>query len=170
MRETHALACYEPVNNRITAATEILAVAGAVALGALIKVRLPFSPVPITLQTFPVLLAGFAVGRWRASAGILLYVLLGLAQAPVFAVSTGPTLGYLLAFIATPWIVMRFENRAFGILAASVAIYALGAGWLCLAYRFTPWQALIAGVAPFLAGDAVKAAAAWQLAERVRRP
>ena len=154
--------------SRTSAVLDVVAVAGAVALGACVRIPLPFTPAPITLQTFPVLLAAYAVGRHRAMAGMLLYLLLGFAGAPLFAAPFGPTFGYLLAFAAAPWVTTRFRSPAHGILAATLLIYAAGATGLCLWLRCTPWQALVLGVFPFLAGDALKAVAAYHLVDRVR--
>ena len=72
-------------------------------------------------------------------------------------------MGYLLAFVAVPFVVTRFRNTALALLAATLLIYGLGAGWLCLGLGLAPWQAVVTGVAPFLVGDALKAAAAYRL-------
>ena len=155
--------------SRSCAALDVVAVAGAVALGAFVRVPLPFSPVPLTMQTFVVLLAGFAVGRSRATAGILLYLGLGLAHVPIFAAPFGPTFGYLLAFAAVPFAATHFRNPAAGLLAASAFILVAGATWLGFWMHWTAWQAIVAGVVPFIAGDILKALAAYSLVGRVRR-
>ncbi|MBI4556170.1 MAG: biotin transporter BioY [Candidatus Hydrogenedentes bacterium] len=135
--------------------------AGAVALGAQVKIFLPFTPVPITLQTLPVLLAPFAVCAYRASAGLLLYACLGVLGAPVFAVTSGATLGYLIGFMAAPMVIQKFRNPAAGILAGTGVIYLLGVAWLILGLHLSPWQALVSGVLPFLPGDFGKAVIAY---------
>ena len=84
MINEHALPHIESDNGAITAAMEIIAVAGVISLGAWAKVYTPFTPVPFTLQTFSVLLAAFAVSPMRATAGALLYTALGLVGAPAF--------------------------------------------------------------------------------------
>lgn len=151
------------------AVLEVAAVAGAVAVGALVRLPLPFTPVPVTLQTLPVLLAGFAVGRQRATGGMLLYLALGLAGVPLFAATSGATFGYLLAFAAVPSVTLRFRSPAYGILAGTLVIYALGAMWLCLWTPVSPRFAVVAGILPFLPGDAVKAVAAFCSLRWVRR-
>lgn len=144
----------------------VLAVAGALALGAFVRVPLPFTPVPVTLQTLPVLVAAFAVGRNRAAAGAMLYLLLGLMGAPVLTQSFGVTAGYLAGFVVAPYVVTQFRSPLAGIAAATAVIYALGAGWLSI-YLGMPFSAAVmAGVVPFVAGDAVKAAAAYGLVKR----
>jgi len=158
-----------PEQRRASAALDVVAVAGAIALGAWARVPLPFSPVPMTLQTLPVLLAPFAVGRSRAMAGVLLYLALGLAGSPVFAVSFGPTFGYLLAFAMVPAVVTRFRDPAIGILAGTLTIYALGVAWLNWWLGGSLWHAVLVGAVPFLPGDALKAVAAAHLVRRMRR-
>ena len=144
----------------------ILAVAGALALGAFVRFPLPFTPVPMTLQTLPVLVAAFAVGRNRAAAGAMLYLLLGMAGAPILTQSFGATAGYLAGFVAAPYIVTQFRSPLAGIVAATAMIYALGAGWLCIYLGMPLTMAVTAGVLPFVVGDAVKAAAAYGLVKR----
>ncbi len=141
----------------------VLAVAGAVTLGAYVRVPLPAPLPPITLQTLPVLMAGFAVGRSRATAGMLLYLVLGFAGAPIFASPFGPTVGYLLAFALVPAVVTRFRNPAWGLLAGTGAIYVFGAAWLAVWLQCSPWHAVAIGVLPFLPGDALKAVIACRL-------
>ncbi len=150
--------------HRGAAVWDVLGIAGLVALGALVKIPLPFTPVPLTLQTFVVLAAGYLVGPRRATAGIALYLALGLAGMPLFAVTSGATAGYLLAFLAAPFVVTRFRNPAAGVAAGTAIIYLLGAGWLVLALGLSPWQALVTGVVPFLPGDALKAVAVYRVA------
>ena len=144
----------------------VFAVAGAMMLGAFVRIPLPFTPVPITLQTLPVLAAAFAVGRHRAAAGAMLYLLLGMAGAPILTQSFGVTAGYLAAFVATPYIVTQFRNAFVGIAAATAVIYILGAGWLAFYTGMPLAWAVMAGVVPFLAGDAIKAVAAYSLVKR----
>ena len=153
---------------RRQAVLDVIAVAGAVMLGAWARIPLPFSPVPATLQTLPVLLAAFAVGRFRATAGVLLYVGLGLAGVPLFATAFGPTFGYLLAFVAVPSVVTRFRHPAVGMVAGTAVIYGSGALWLSLWLSCTAGQAIVMGVLPFLPGDLLKLLVAYRLAKWMR--
>ncbi len=159
----------DSVGPRRSAAVEILAVAGLLALSTLVRIPLPFSPVPVTMQTFAVLVAAFAVRRTSAAAGIGLYVALGMVGAPFFATVTGATVGYLAAFLLTPFLVARIERPAVAIAAAMTLIYAMGAGWLMLWGGLNPAQAIMVGVAPFVIGDAMKAAAAYGVARWLRK-
>ena len=145
-------------------------------LAAQIAIPLPWTPVPITGQTFAVLLAGAALGARRGFAAQALYLAEGATGMPVFAggaagahVFAGPTAGYLIAFplaaALTGWLAQRAWDRRFltmlGVmLLGSAVIFALGAAGLA---RFVPTsQVLGAGVLPFLPGDAIKTSlAAW---------
>jgi len=147
----------------------MLAVAGLMALAAQARFPLPFSPVPVTMQTFVALFAGYLVSRHRAAAGMALYCVLGLAGAPLFAVSSGATAGYLAAFVLAPYLTASFRSPLAGMAAASLCIYALGAAWLCLFLGMTLPQACAVGVLPFMPGDAIKLIAAAQLAGWARR-
>ncbi len=154
---------------------DALGVAGMLLLGAWIRLPLPFTPVPVTLQTFAVLLAPFMVGPGRAMAGTGLYLSAGLAGilggVPVFAAASGATAGYLAGFMAVPlvaaWCRSRSWRPAAGMCLSLALIYGLGAGWLALFLGLSPVTAFLQGVAPFLPGDAVKLAAAAGIAHRM---
>lgn len=155
--------------------------AALTAVGAYIHI--PFGPVPIVLQNLFVLLAGLLLGgRWGAlSMGV--YLLVGAAGIPVFAGAKGglahfmgPTGGYLPGFVAaaflTGWISAQGSRGpwadAAAVLAGSLAIYALGVPWLKLVTGMTWTKAFLAGMAPFVFGDSVKAACALVIARSVR--
>jgi len=141
-----------------------------VALSAQVSIRLPFTPVPVTGQTFAVLLAGALLGSRFGALALLFYLLEGAGGLPVFAGASagawhlvGPTGGYLFGFVlaafAVGWLAERGWDRSFGkavlaMLAGEVLIYACGLFWLA---RFVPAGALLsAGLAPFIAGDVAK--------------
>ena len=153
------------------AVMEALAVAGAVAIGAQLRFPIPGTPVPVTLQTVPVLLAPFAVGRCRATAGMALYVLLGILGTPLFAGSAGigATFGYLLGFMVAPSLIMRFERPVAGLLAGFAVIYGCGMAWLAFWAELSFVQALMMGVVPFIPGAVLKGMAAHSLVPIVRR-
>ncbi|MBI5092186.1 MAG: biotin transporter BioY [Candidatus Hydrogenedentes bacterium] len=149
---------------------EIVAVAGAIALGSWVKIYLPFSPVPFTLQTFAVLVAALALSRRRATAGILLYAALGLAGAPLFAgVAFGPTFGYIAGFALAPFVVNGTRKPLVSIIAATAIIYVCGISWLMSWGHLPLSKAIAVGVVPFIAGDALKAVAAYGVARWLRR-
>ena len=158
-------------------------------LAAQVAIPLPFTPVPVTGQTFAVLLTGAALGARRGFLAQLLYLAQGASGLPVFAGGAagaayllGPSGGYLVAFplaaAVTGFLAERAWDRRFltmlGVmLLGSTVIFALGAAGLV---RFVPRsQVLAAGVLPFLPGDLVKSAlaalalpGAWRLAARGR--
>lgn len=149
------------------------------ALGAFVRIPLPFTPVPITLQTFFVLLAGALLGKRLGTLSQLGYVFLGGLGLPIFAGATGgliplfgPTGGYFLGFILAAYVVGRVlsikEKANFGwvVLAmaiGSLIIYLLGAIHLALFAHLGVKKALLLGVVPFLPGDILKLFAAASL-------
>jgi biotin transport system substrate-specific component len=142
-------------------------------LAAQVSIPVPGSPVPITGQTFAVLLTAAALGPYRGVASQGLYLLLGLVGLPVFAGATGGSHvvfgasgGYLIGFIVAAAIVGagarrgadRSPVRTLLLYAlASVVIYAIGTTWLCLDTGMTASAGIAAGVTPFIPGDVGKA-------------
>jgi len=152
----------------------VLACVIGTALAAQVRIPLPFSPVPITLQTFAVLLGGALLGPWAGAGAQALYLTCGALGIPVFAASLsglgGPTTGYLLAFPLAALVTgaaFRTHHTALriaGLVGASALILGLGAAWLALFTGKPLAAALALGVVPFLPGDALKATAVWMLA------
>jgi len=152
------------------------------ALGAFVRIPLPWTPVPITLQTLFVLLAGLALGGNLGSLSGLAYLGIGALGLPIFAgaagglgVLAGPTGGYLVAFPIASWIIGRIAGREAGWLRATLAmllgtlvIYALGAGNLAIILHCGPGKAIQLGALPFVAGDALKAALALGIYQSYR--
>lgn len=144
------------------------------ALLAQIEIRLPYTPVPLTGQTFAVLLSGAVLGSRRGFASQALYLAAGAAGMPVFAggASTiihllGPTGGFLFAFpIAAGligWLVERGASRraltlAPALIAADALILISGASWLSGFFHVPFRQAALLGFYPFLIGDVLKVA------------
>ena len=153
--------------------TLVLGGAGFVALIGQAAVPLPFTPVPLTLGTFGVLLVGAALGPVRAALSIAVLLLAGMVGAPVFAdgatgwafASFGYALGYLPAAALLGWLARRGADRspwrtAIGAVGATTLVYAVGVPWLMAYLGVGLAEALAIGVVPFLIGDAVKAVAA----------
>lgn len=155
---------------------EIALVVGGVTLTAMaaqVVIPLPFTPVPITGQTFAVLLLGFAFGPARSAVTLGAYVMIGAAGVPVYAsagggidVAFGATGGYLIAFPLAAAFVgscarRGWDRKVIGTAAAfamgSLIIYALGVSWLSVVTGMSFAQAFIAGAVPFLLGDVIKA-------------
>jgi len=143
------------------------------ALASLVKVPLFFTPVPLTLQTFVVLLAGAFLGPVYGGLGVGLYLAYGLLGVPLFAGNTagiaylaGPTGGYLLGFLAAAVCVGALRRAAprpafwrnYLIMLAGIGvIYACGGLWLSLGYGWGLKQVMVLGVWPFVGLDVVKA-------------
>lgn len=174
-------AVHSPAHGRAFAlrAAAVGACVVGTALAAQVRIPLPFSPVPITLQTFAVLLTGALLGPWAGAGAQGIYLACGAAGAPLFAAGLsglgGPTTGYLLAFplaaLVTGAAFRAHSNavRISGLLAATALILGLGATWLALLTGKSLAAALALGVLPFLPGDAMKAAAVWLVAASRRR-
>lgn len=143
------------------------------ALAGLVRVPLPFTPVPLTLQLVPVLLAGAALGPAGGAGSQLLLLALGAAGVPAFAGGAfgaahllGATGGYLIGFVGAAWLVGRILHGAappsFGLtLAAMLAgaglIHAFGVLHLTIFLGGSPALAFELGSLPFAAGDLLKA-------------
>lgn len=156
-----------------TAARDLaLVVGGALLVGLLGQVSLPVpgSPVPVTGQTFGVLLGGAALGWRRGTAAMLLYLVAGMAGVPWFAGHAHgvaiPALGYVLSYPVAAALVGalaarggdRTPLRAFASMAAgSLVIYAIGVPYLAAALHLSAGAALAEGMWPFLVGDTAKA-------------
>ncbi len=175
-----------------TLVSQVLLVVGYAALIGLtaqIVIVLPFTPVPITGQTFGVLVGAMVLGSRRAAAGSFLYLGLGLVGVPWFAGASGgfrvvstPSFGYLLGFVLASFVVgtlaeKGFDRKLIGTLSVMVIgnllIYVLGASWLAFVSGLGVKDALVLGVVPFLVGDGLKALladallpSAWKVLDR----
>ncbi len=142
-------------------------------------VSIPFFPVPLTLQTLFVLLAGTVMKRY-AVIPVTLYIMLGALGLPVFhngiagiGVLLGPSGGYLIGFILAALAAgLAYEKKArlvriTGLVIATVLILIPGALWLMYSTGMMPVAALVGGVLVFLPGDTVKAYAAYLIAQRL---
>jgi biotin transport system substrate-specific component len=160
------------------ATRDVLSVVGFALLTALLaqlRIDLPYSPVPITGQTFAVLLAGAVLGMRRGFASQATYLALGAMGAPVFAgglggpmVLAGPTAGYLCSFPVAAgllgWLVERGASRstaklALSLFASDLLILVSGTVWLALLFGQPARVVLQWGVVPFIVSNVVKVAA-----------
>ena len=160
--------------------------AGLVGLTAQLAIPIPGTPVPVTGQTFAVLLVGAALGSRRGLLSMLLYVVLGLGGLPWFAGGASgmvhATFGYLIGFVLAGALVGALAERGGdrsvlgtigSMVVGNLVIYAAGAAWLMAAVDLTTMQAWEQGVQPFLIGGVIKTALAagllpgtWALANR----
>lgn len=150
---------------------------GLISIGAWISV--PFVPVPLTLQTLFVLLAGAVMKRY-AIIPVSLYVVLGALGLPVFHTGAtgfglllGPTGGYLAGFVLAAFVVGLFYEstsaamKITGLLAGTGLIYLCGVSWLMYSLSIGLVPAVISGVLPFIPGDVVKGYAVYKIAGRL---
>jgi biotin transport system substrate-specific component len=155
----------------------ILIVLGALFVAALaqIEIPLPFTPVPITGQTFGVLLVGAALGSKRGAASLISYLALGVIGLPFFAggahglnILIGATGGYLIGFVVSTYVIGLLAERGLErnvrtslipFLVGTLIIYVCGVSWLTVVFG-SVGRALAAGLIPFLIGDAIKLIAA----------
>ncbi len=174
-----------------TDAILVIAGAGLVALAAQIEIMLGFTPVPISGQTFAVLLVGASYGPVLGASSLLLYFFVGLLGAPVYSggdggwdIVKGATGGYLIGFVVAAlligWLAQRQWDRRFNsavaaMLTGSVVIYAFGLPWLAQTQDFGLEATLEAGLYPFVVGDLLKLylagmllPAAWKLVRHLR--
>ncbi len=157
-----------------------------VAVCAQVSIPLWFTPVPITLQTFAVLLLGLLLSPGAAAASMLLYLAEGAVGLPVFSPHSptgmlhllGPTGGYLLSypfaaaftsFLCTRMARPGFFGSLFAATAGSFVILLCGAAWLGAISHQPPTSTLTLAVLPFLPGDILKIAAAAGAAGGLRR-
>ncbi|MGI6559419.1 MAG: biotin transporter BioY [Limnochordia bacterium] len=147
-----------------------------------VRLPLPFSPVPVTGQTIGVMLSGALLGGAPGALSQGIYLLLGLVGLPVFAGGAGalfgPTGGYLWGFVLGAYIIGRlwegnpeasFRRSLLFMTAGLVVVYGLGLVQLSMVAGFSLRQGLVAGVLPFLPGEALKVVGATILARRIKR-
>lgn len=162
----------ERISTRARHVALILAGALLIYLSALVVIPIPGNPVPITGQTFGVLLVGGALGFRRGLTAVLLYVLLGVVGLPFFAegkggftIILGASGGYLIGFILAGAVVGRLAELgwdrhlagAIGAMAIGNAlIYVIGVPWLAFVAHFDATTAIQKGVVPFVVGDVLK--------------
>ena len=148
-----------------------IALLGSILLAISSKIRIPFYPVPMTMQTFVVIFLGVAFGWKLGVATVSLYLFEGIIGLPVFSGSpekgiglayfTGPTMGYLIGFIVTVYIVGQFvyDNNLvktfLKLIFATSFIYILGMLWLG---SLIGWDkpVFILGAQPFLLAELFK--------------
>ncbi len=159
-----------------------LAVAGSLLLVLAAKIKVPFWPVPMTLQTLVVLGLGAAYGSRLGAATVALYIAYGLAGFPVFTNTppvaagplylVGPTGGFLVGFVVAAaiagWAAARdasLPRLVGGLIVAEIAMMTLGFGWLALGAQMAAGttgigfaKAFAFGVQPFILGDLLKLA------------
>ena len=146
-------------------------VLGSIALTISAKIKIPFYPVPMTMQTFVVLFLGISLGYKIGLASVALYLFEGIMGLPVFSNSpekgvglvyfTGPTMGYLIGFLAASFLASKISMKdnfllvLIKLIIATSTIYILGLFWLGTVIG---WEKPIfsLGAKPFLLAEAFK--------------
>ncbi|MEM2083793.1 MAG: biotin transporter BioY [Nitrososphaerota archaeon] len=155
------------------------------AIGAYIRIPLPFSPIPITLQTMFTYMAGALLGSKYGALSQLIYILLGISGLPIFAgggvgfsILFGPTGGYLNGFVIGAFIIGKLIEirKRFSFLwlvccmiIGTIPIYTLGFIQLMIWMKINMINALIIGVLPFIFGDSLKILIAAYITYRIKR-
>ena len=157
-------------------------VLGSIALTISAKIKIPFYPVPMTMQTFVVLFLGISLGYKIGLATVGLYLIEGIAGLPVFSNSpekgvgllyfTGPTMGYLIGFLTACYLasMIKYEDSFFVVLGklvvATSTIYILGLLWLG---TLIGWDKpiLALGAKPFLLAEIFKIAIVALLVKKI---
>jgi biotin transport system substrate-specific component len=160
-----------------------------VAACAHISLPLPFTPVPLTLQNFAVILVGMALGPIAGFSAMVLYLAEGALGLPVFTPSGGPAgvghlfgpnggflFSYPLAAATAGWVVRamqpvttRFRSALAAATAATLPIFLLGAGWLAYYAHHSVSATWSLAVAPFIPGEIVKITAAAGIFSSIQR-
>ncbi len=165
-----------PAHGRLARLYDVALIAGfslVIALGAQVAIPLPFTPVPVTLQTLAVLLAGCLLGGVRGSLAVIAYLGEGFAGLPVFSGGTagvghllGPTGGYLVGFIPAAYIagllsekglVLRWPGALLTLAVGDLALFVPGTVWLGAYVGME--KAVALGFLPFAVGEGLKIAA-----------
>lgn len=166
----------------------VVAASAFVAICAHISVPLPFTPVPLTLQNFAVILVGMLLGPVAGFSAMVLYLAEGAMGLPVFTPHSvggiahllGPNAGYLfsypLAAATAGWVVRAMQHATSrfrsGLVAATIAsapIFIFGAGWLAHLLHLSASATWTMAVAPFLPGEVVKVMAAAGIFSSLQR-
>lgn len=169
---------FQPAEKKLAGLYNLILVIAAsllIGISAQIAVILPFSPVPVTAQTFAVLMIAALLGRRRAALTVLAYIAQGAAGLPVFSLGkaglpilVGPTGGYLAGFIAAAYVVgmlaekgwdRRISTTILAMMLGNIIIYTFGMFGL-MAFTGPNKTVLIAGLYPFIVGDCLKIALA----------
>jgi biotin transport system substrate-specific component len=166
-----------PVTDRPLVRQAILSVLGSLLLWASAKAHLPMWPVPMTMQSFVVLVIGLTYGSRLGAATVILYLMEGAVGLPVFsgtpergiglAYMVGPTGGFLIGFVLVAWLMGWLAERGWdrrpvlsvaALVIGTVLLFVPGVAWLA---TLIGWEkAIAAGLTPFLVGSVVKLALA----------
>lgn len=148
------------------------------------QITIPIQPVPITLGTFAVLMAGGFLGKRYGLLAIVIYLLLGMAGVPVFSmmragfsVIAGPSGGFIIGFAPMAFVVglvseklgYSFKNMLAATIAGTAVCYIMGLAWFMFLTGTGIWASMVMCMFPFLPGDFAKILLASFLVSKYRR-
>ena len=154
-----------------------------IVIGSYLSFPIPFSPVPIVLSDFFLMLAGLCLGASSGAASMGLVLFLGALGLPVFsggkaglAVMIGPTGGFLLGYLIGVYVLGLISEKGkpsflkdlTGLVLANLIIFGIGVPWLKLMLKLNWGKALTLGLLPFLIGNIVKTIAALVIIQVIR--
>ena len=163
---------------------DVLAALFAAMMAIFTQLIIPIQPVPITMGTLAVMMAGAVLGSHYGALSMVIYVLLGAAGMPVFSMAQGgvgiligPGGGFILGYIAMAFVVGLVTERWGGsyrvlvpaMAAGCLVVYACGLAWFMALTGTGLWSAALLCMVPFLPGDAVKILLGSFLVHRYRR-
>jgi biotin transport system substrate-specific component len=173
------------VGRRAAAIIGVISFIALTTAGAYVRIPLPFSPVPITLQTFFVLLAGAMLGKRLGSLSQGGYLMVGIFGLPVFtgglyglARLFGPTGGYLIGFVLASFVIGKllgnndeapFVKICAAMLVGLAILFTTGTLQLAAVFNIPIQKAVMLGVLPFIPGDIIKLLAAATIYQRVQK-
>ncbi len=159
------------LNRQIESIAKVLIFAFLTFLGSMVRIYLPWSPVPITLQTFFLFISVYYLNPREIGLSQSIYILTGLVGLPVFAAGitgmlalVGPTAGYLLGFIVAGVVMsilkekikIIFSNMFCIFILGTIIVYFFGVVHLCVIYKTNIITAIKIGITPFIIGDLIK--------------
>jgi biotin transport system substrate-specific component len=158
------------VSKQVVASLGVIFFVISTALGAYVRIPVPGSPVPITLQTFFVVLSGAVLGKRLGFAAQCVYIALSGAWV------AGPTGGYILGFAPAAYLTGLIAEGGAGryrtilsFAAGTVLIYLSGVAWLVSLYKFSIQSAFVSGALPFIPGDTAKILIAAVIFSKISR-
>ena len=179
------------MNDTVSATPKKMSVKTIAVIGVLTAVTcilaplsIPIGDVPISLTNLVIYFGLYILGTRRETVSYIVYLLIGLVGVPVFSGFTagpakmfGPTGGYLIGFIPMAVIAGIFIEKSgrklvlgmIGMILGTIVCYLFGTGWLAYQAGMTFYQALAAGVLPFIVGDLVKMVICAVVGPQIRR-
>jgi len=155
------------------------------AIGSFIRIPLPFTPVPITLQTLFTYMAGAILGGYLGTLSQAMFILIGISGLPIFAGGNaglsaliGPTGGYLVGFVAGTFVIGKMTEAKKNpnllwlltcMVIGTIIIYTLGVIQLMNWLKIDLYKAVIIGAVPFIVGDLLKMFVAAYATLRIRK-